>query len=533
VQLTLKRCSDCCPRSKGCIIQKEKEYTSGLLRHFSGLVKVLFSTEDADEAKETVDQCFARSVQEYRKQSKAISQIDAENVFDCLHALITPTTILFDGPYPERSNRVIRTYPNHHDYFLRVSFVEESRLQYRFDREVDGRAFVWQRFWPFLSARGGLDVAGRSFKFLAYSQSALKDHAVWFVAPFDHESKGRVDASSIIRSLGNFTNLDFDPKLIYCPHDTEPESRKHSQPRTRPFPWRSMRLFPNPTSREMGGALRMVLEPCHARWPRPFQRREAARRRPGQPKPYAHALQIRFMGSKGMLCVDHKLSGRAVCLRESMIKFEAPSARELEIAKVFDKPGRYYLNRPLIMILEGLGVNYDVFRYYQERAVLEAQDSVTSLSKAGRLLEAHGLGNSFRLTSVMLKLDKLGVDAPEDAFYQRMMEFAVNHVLRDLKHRARIPIPGAWTLVGVADFHRFLRENEIFVCIRESYMEDPIYLEGDVVVSRSPTIHPGDVRVARAIGKPPPGSCFEQEPLPNTVVFSVKGYDIVITCLIQ
>ena len=36
-------------------------------------------------------------------------------------------------------------------------------------------------------------------------------------------------------------------------------------------------------------------------------------------------------------------------------------------------------------------------------------------------------------------------------------------------------------------------------------------------------IHPGDVQIVRAIGSPPPGSPFEKEPLPNAVVFSIKG----------
>lgn len=58
-------------------------------------------------------------------------------------------------------------------------------------------------------------------------------------------------------------------------------------------------------------------------------------------KTYPRALQVRFMGSKGMLSVDYKLSGRAICLRPSMIKFDAPNSLEIEIARAFDKPGRY------------------------------------------------------------------------------------------------------------------------------------------------------------------------------------------------
>jgi len=77
-------------------------------------------------------------------------------------------------------------------------------------------------------------------------------------------------------------------------------------------------------------------------------------------------------------------------------------------------------------------------------------------------------------------------------------------------------------LVGVADIHQFLEEGEIFACVKP--VDSPaIFLEGEILISRSPVIHPGDVRIVRAIGKPPPGSCFEKEPLQNTVVFATKG----------
>ena len=104
------------------------------------------------------------------------------------------------------------------------------------------------------------------------------------------------------------------------------------------------------------------------------------------------------------------------------------------------------------------------------------------------------------------------------------MDFAVNHVLRDLKYHARIPVPGpdSWTLVGVADVHKYLREGQVFVCV-DSQQHGLLYLEGPVMVSRSPYIHPGDVQVAYAIGAPPAGSPFSRESLRNTVVFSVVG----------
>jgi RNA-dependent RNA polymerase len=239
---------------------------------------------------------------------------------------------------------------------------------------------------------------------------------------------------------------------------------------------------------------------------------------------FPHAYQIRFAGSKGMLSVDHRLKGsRTIALRPSMIKFDAPQSNEIEIARAIYQASPYHLNRPLIMLLEGLGARYDILQGYQDKAVADAQDATRSLQQASELLEAHGIGSSFRLSSTMLNLSKLGIDTIRgDPFYDRLLSVAVYHVLRDLKNNARIPIPNAWTLVGVADTHGFLEEKEIFACIKKP--DGSItYLEGHVLVSRSPCIHPGDVQVVVAIGDPPKGSCFVKEPLPNTVVFSVKG----------
>jgi len=249
---------------------------------------------------------------------------------------------------------------------------------------------------------------------------------------------------------------------------------------------------------------------------------------------FPHAYQIRFQGSKGMISIDHTLNGSNVLsLRRSMIKFDAPSSTEIEISRAIDQPTTYYLNRPLIMILEGLGIPYQVFQGFQDHAIRETQDATQRLSAAAHLLQIHGLGLAFRLPSTLLSIARLGLEfLAKDSFFKLLFCIAVYHVLRDLKHRARIPIPNAWTLVGVADTHRHLRENEVFVCIR---LRDRgvFYLEGPVLISRSPTIHPGDVQLAHAIGTPPMRSCFAKESLPNTIVFSVKGelYSMVIVAV--
>lgn len=100
------------------------------------------------------------------------------SLYESFHVEVTPTTFHLEGPFTEQSNRVIRGYDaKYHTCFLRVSFLDEAHLHYRFDREVDGREFIQSRLGPLLY--DGLNVAGQRFEFLAYSQSALKDHAVW------------------------------------------------------------------------------------------------------------------------------------------------------------------------------------------------------------------------------------------------------------------------------------------------------------------------------------------------------------------
>jgi hypothetical protein len=249
----------------------------------------------------------------------------------------------------------------------------------------------------------------------------------------------------------------------------------------------------------------------------------------GDPDDFPRAYQIRFQGSKGMISVDYTLNGsNALSLRHSMIKFDAPGSTEIEISRAIDQPTPYYLNRPLIMILEGLGVPYKVFQDFQDHAVRETKEATQILSAAAHLLQIHGLGLAFKLPSTMLNLAKLDLELlVQDPFFDQLLRIAVYHILRDLKLRARIPIPNAWTLVGVADTHRYLQKDQVFICIKHTE-KGVFYLEGPVLISRSPTIHPGDVQLACAIGPPPRGSCFAKEPLPNTVVFSVKGKKIMV-----
>jgi RNA-dependent RNA polymerase len=155
---------------------KGRSFAARVLRAFSSRAKRMWEDEGEET---TVLQCFLDAEKEVLKYTTIQTVKPNEgSLCDTYHISITPTTIKLDGPRPDRSNRVIRAYETRHqESFLRVSFLDESDLHYRFDREVDGPEFIRTRVGPFLL--GGLTIAGRKFDFLAYSQSALKEHAVW------------------------------------------------------------------------------------------------------------------------------------------------------------------------------------------------------------------------------------------------------------------------------------------------------------------------------------------------------------------
>lgn len=528
------------------LLRKGHGYTAALLRDFYSHAKALFWFGDTSDEPDgdvatnnppsssgvshAITKLFAKVEADFVYNPP--QTVDSHNApFNCLHVVVTPTTMILEGPFPERSNRIMRAYSQNQDCFLRVMFQDENKLQFRFDRDVDGRSFINRRVKNILL--DGLTIAGVHFTFLAYSQSALKDHAVWFVTPFQHiDDSGNhhlVNAASIIASIGNFRDLSFDRQLIYCPARY---AARISMAFTATDASVSVEVDQVITGDDIedetgtyaftDGVGTISPELAKEVWKALQERRGRTGRKD---RTYPRAYQVRFQGSKGMLSVDYTLTGRRILLRPSMIKFEAPHSTTIEIARAFHRPAPYYLNRPLIMLLEGLGVPQEVFQTLQDDAVQQAQKSVLSLESAAHLLDTHGLGASFRLGSVMLGLHKLGVGSPQDAFWRQMMDFAINHVLRELKHRARIPVPGlhSWTLVGVADVHGYLLEGEVFACIDSPLESDLIYLEGRVLVSRSPTIHPGDVQIVRAIGIPPPDSPFARESLRNTIVFSIQG----------
>lgn len=89
---------------------------------------------------------------------------------------VTPTRTTLHGPELEAKNRILRKYPNHHEYFLRVQFCDENGEDLYFNPKI-GNDKVYDRFREVL--RKGVLIAGRKYEFLGFSHSSLRSHSAW------------------------------------------------------------------------------------------------------------------------------------------------------------------------------------------------------------------------------------------------------------------------------------------------------------------------------------------------------------------
>ncbi|KAI0284919.1 RNA dependent RNA polymerase-domain-containing protein [Russula brevipes] len=459
--------------------------------------------------------------------------------FLCRHVVITPTRILPEGPYITLSNRVIRHYQSHDptfvERFVRVEFRDEDNLAYRWDGDVDGSWFLRHRVGSIL--RDGFELGGREFEFLAYSMESLHEHAVWFVAPFRDPVEGYVNAEIIRASLGDFSGLVRMPSK-YAARIAQAFTATEPSVKIRRGQWKEQ----DDLGPHTDGVGTISPELAEMIWDE--NRRVTDNPREHSVKPSAY--QFRFLGYRGVVVVDHRLHGIKMRLRPSQRKFSVHDVKvaEFEIVRSFNRPDPAHLNRPLITTLEDLGVKTSAFTDLQDAVKRRVYTTRDSLEGLPGLLKSYGIGEPFHLAFILNHLTKLGL-GPKDTFdtrafrngfLGRLLRDSTHHVLRELKYHARIPVPGSYQLVGVADEGQgyiregadpkkvfTLKKGHIYVCVQEAVDKEPIYLEGPCLISRDPVIHPGDVQCVYAVGMPPTDKiCFFRD-LKNVVVLPAIG----------
>ena len=113
------------------------------------------------------------------------------------------------------------------------------------------------------------------------------------------------------------------------------------------------------------------------------------------------------------------------------------------------------------MLLEDVGVRKESLRDLQDLAVERARTIDDSISQFNDILTSHSLGSGYGLPHILKRLrDRYNMDlksegprtiSMDNPFFSQLRQVAMNDVLRDIKHSARIPVPDSYLLVGVAD----------------------------------------------------------------------------------
>ncbi|QYT03795.1 RNA-dependent RNA polymerase [Trichoderma simmonsii] len=430
-----------------------------------------------------------------------------------LKIMVTPTRIMLHGPDGENKNRVLRMFPQHSDYFVRVIFGDEDGQDLALLPSVDNSA-IFERYRKIM--KDGIHVAGRKFEFLGFSHSSLRSHSAWFCAPFIDKMELQ-NNNSIIKSLGDFSDIRVPAKcaarigqafsetpdavdILQCGIEIKyiPDVKSAD----------GNRVFSDGVGTISSDAMEEIWDHLTATNSSPT------------------CFQVRLGGIKGMLSLDSRLKGKVICIRkESMMKFPSSDQTSLGICDTASKPLRLVLNRQTIKILEDMGTNAEWFIDQQNKALDILRNVTASAPNTSAFLEHQLVGTHVGFPKLIKYLNKVGIDYRRDKFMKNVVDHTILRELRLLKHKARIPVDQGVTLFGIMDETGFLDEGQIYVTFDSSHdkaqgRKKRTVKDGFVLVTRSPALHPGDIQLAQ-LTTPPPGHPLHD--LRNCVVFSQKG----------
>ncbi|XP_022694554.1 probable RNA-dependent RNA polymerase 1 isoform X1 [Varroa jacobsoni] len=422
---------------------------------------------------------------------------------------VTPTRLILRFPNLHTQNRILRHFDS--EFAIRVSFRDDNldKLTFSVLSMRDKLQFLNHVVGSHI--RNGITIGGRRYMYVAASSSQLRDHGVWFYA----SDLAGFDAASIRQWMGDFSNISNVATRVarmgQCFSSTQetvevpPAEELHEDDIWHPDSVHPISQQPYCFSDGCGKISPELLQEVWNSLPHITAQRPSA-------------LQIRYRGCKGMVCLDPRLQGRQLVLRRSMVKFECLSNRKLEVIK-WSAPMNMFLNRPLIAILEHHGIKADVFVRLELEMIIAMADSLVCEASALRVL------TNFVKTPIPFGgLAEMGWQLVHDPFFTAMLFDLLKTALLGLKDKANIAIPAneGRNMLGVVDETGILEYGQVFI----QYTEIPYIdiaaarsciVKGDVVITKCPCLHPGDVRHLVAVDVP------ELRHIRDCVVFPSRG----------
>ncbi|XVF03028.1 hypothetical protein REPUB_Repub04eG0225200 [Reevesia pubescens] len=392
---------------------------------------------------------------------------------------ITPSRVYFCGPEINVSNRVLRHFHDDIDNFLRVSFVDEE-LEKIFSTDLLARGRRTEIYERILSTlKNGIDIGDKRFEFLAFSSSQLRENSAWMFA-----SRNGLSAADIRRWMGNFSKIRNVAK--YAARLGQSFS---SSTETLSVAQDEIEIIPDVEI--MRGGIKYVFSDGIGKISAQFAKKVAAKCRLNGRTP--SAFQIRIGGFKGVVAVD-PTSSRKLSLRRSMSKYESENTKLDVLA--WSKYQPCFLNRQLITLLSTLGVPAHAFEKKQREAVAQLNAILTDPLKAQEALELMSSGEN---TNILKEMLLCGYKPDAEPFLSMMLQTFRASKLLELRTKTRIFVQNGRSMMGCLDETRTLDYGQVFVQFSGSRSKQRFIVEGEVVVAKNPCLHPGDVRVLRAV----------------------------------
>lgn len=409
---------------------------------------------------------------------------------------LTPARLILHLPRPMTCNRVIRKFGGQH--FLRLHVRDEDNTKLSSIRCAASLERLLTRLQVLLDK--GITIAGHRFDFLAMSSSQLREHGCWFVE--EHWEGGQVVDASTIRSwMGDFSSIKNVAKYVARLGQSlsASQSTVHVEPpRTAVFGdnaivYEEIADIEHNTCNYSDGI--GMISPALAR-----RVAQCLDRRPSS------AYQIRFGGFKGVVAVNPSVPMDApvykLWLRPSQRKFRS-SHLHLEVLNCSEHIP-CFLNRQVLMIMSGLGVDDAAFKKLQDEMLADLAEMLIDSCVARRMLSSH-YGAFPRL--VFDQADAL--QYAYEPFFRSLLLAIYRKKLSDLLTKSRVFVPRGRILMGVIDELGILGPDEVFVqcSLVATDIDDELVrpsslgltVTAPVAVAKNPCMHPGDLRVLRAV----------------------------------
>lgn len=239
------------------------------------------------------------------------------------------------------------------------------------------------------------------------------------------------------------------------------------------------------------------------------------------------AIEIFYAGFRGVVCVNDTLEDDKLVVRQSMCKFECSTLESIEVVRT-SAPTLLFLNRPLITVLEQLGVPGRVFLRLQQRMVLELCDAFVD-----DLVALHVLSVYSSTSLPFSQLHEHGLPLSQEPFTRFLLLAVYNSLIAGLQEESRVAVPpnSGRSMMGVLDETGTLEYGQVFVQYTrlgvshnrvawgggENSAPVTEVLTGTVLVTKHACYHPGDARKFEAVDVP------ALRHIKDCIVFPSKG----------